>query len=193
MLSMGEQAALDKLSTILVGQVHRTLANDVWNTVNTNGTNATTTASWTQLANQITECTIFDLLTIHSGDMVQSSNGIISGANVIMVLNPIDFTRLKTSKTVANYSILTTSDLNSMGIFQSNAVPLGNYMVLATDVLEYYLYDSGEVNIIQSPNRPQDGIYRMYVTMRGLLALHNENSNAAIYGNIANAIANYGV
>lgn len=193
MLSMGEQAALDKLSTILIGQVHRTLANDVWNTVNTNGTNATTTASWTQLANQITECTIFDLLTIHSGDMVQSSNGIISGANVIMVLNPIDFTRLKTSKTVANYSILTTSDLNSMGIFQSNAVPLGNYMVLATDVLEYYLYDSGEVNIIQSPNRPQDGIFRMYITMRGLLALHTENSNAAIYGNIANAIANYGV
>lgn len=193
MLSMGEQAAIDKLSNILVGQVHRTLANDVWTTVNANGTNATTTASWTALNNQITECTIFDLLTIHSGDMVQSSNGVISGANVIMVLNPIDFTRLKTSKTVASYNILTTSDLNSMGIFQSNAVPLGNYMVLATDVLEYYLFDSGEINIMPSPNRPQDGIFRMFITMRGLLALHTENANTAIYGNIANAIANYGV
>lgn len=182
----------NKIFELLYGEAQIKVANSAYNALVTNGTVNTATPSWTALAGAVTDTTIVDLLHIHSEDINSLSGGKINPMDCVIVLNPIDYSRMMTDKTPSNRDIVTNPAI-SQRFFSDLSVTPGNYVVLPYKYLDLFVNDKAVLKrSTPSGLDAFSGTEYLGVEIHHYLTITSTvNNNVVIYGSIAAAIANY--
>lgn len=186
MMSVNQDDFLSEIQFILQKEIKDTLSNYIYLQFTSFGLVQTSVPSWTALAGSVPSPTLIDILNIHTNDIYQLTNGRVD-SEIVMVVNPIDYSRLRTDKTLENYVI----QPEQFNVFKDRRVPSGSYVVFPRDFFKLFMYGDGEIQTALDGLRPYDGIVHTWLTFYAHLALRAENANTVIYGNIANALSNY--
>ncbi len=181
-----------KVAELLLGEVETKISNSVYTQFTTLGTNQTATPSWVGLAGTVTDTTLVDILHIHGVDINALTGGKINPIDCVMVVNPVDYSRFFTDKTASYRDVATLQEMG-LRIVHDLSVPIGNYVVLPDKYLTLFLLGSMDARISTPAGLDAfGGVEYIGIEISYALSLSaSVNNNVVIYGNIANAIANY--
>ena len=181
-----------KVAELLLGEVETKISNSIYNQFTTLGTNQTATPSWVGLAGTVTDTTLVDILHIHGVDINALTGGKINPIDCVMVVNPVDYSRFFTDKTASNRDVATLQEMG-LRIVHDLSVPIGNYVVLPDKYLTLFLLGSMDARVSTPAGLDAfGGVEYIGIEISYALSLSASiNNNVVVYGNIANAIANY--
>lgn len=181
----------DVIDDIFATQLKRGLSENLYNEL-LNGVPGNTTPSYTALAGQIVETTIFDLAVIHQMDAVSQSNGTINPN--VMFLNPIDYTRLVTQKTNANANIYSMYGIvmNGISFVPNNVIPQGTYVLCDTTKIDVLIKRDVTLELVTGSHSEASAGNKLIIgSMRAFLILPATYAYASIFGTINTELANY--
>lgn len=181
-----------KVAELLLGEVETKISNTIYNQFTTLGTAQTATPSWTGLAGTVLDTTLVDILHIHGVDINALTGGKINPIDCVMVVNPVDYSRFFTDKTASYRDVATLQEMSSR-IVHDLSVPIGNYVILPANYLTLFLLGTMDARISTPAGLDAfGGIEYIGIEISYALSLSaTVNNNVVVYGNIANAIANY--
>jgi hypothetical protein len=153
----------------------------------------TTLPSYTFLANSINECNIYDLMLIHTSDMITTTRG--KFVPKYMILNPVTAAGLMARKSANTYLLQQQLGLNGMAmptIFTHHLVPEDRFFLISDRCGVYYTGRDASVELAtQDAEHFRRGIVTLRGSERGMFLITLISSFGVIRGDISSSIANY--
>jgi hypothetical protein len=153
----------------------------------------TTLPSYTSLAGDIDECNIYDLMLVHTADMLTVTRG--KFAPNYMLLNPVTAAGLMATKSANTYLLQQQLGLNGMAmpiIFTHPLIAADKFYLVSDRCGIFYTGRDASIELAnQDASQFRQGIVTVRGSERGLFLMTLISSYGAIKGTISTSLANY--